>query len=388
MQLITFNEALTFLCDKFDELISPRVIARSNTNIIYLIFKAIAKGFEVINNVCVTLSNKFNPLYCSSEDLESVAKLVGTERLKGSASGLHILVSNTSDDAVTLVAGIYDYQFEDDIKFTFEVLQDVLIASGSYMTFIAMSDKIGSYPVTAQTDIEVVSESEISEDLVFSCTDNSSLLGTERESDLAFRKRIAEDFDRQDSIKELEITLRNLPYLFDCRVRFNNTNSTVTYDGIVLPPFTAVIFYAGSVRNEIASIIASKIICPTVAVEGCDVVTYNSDVFASGKQEYYLIPFSREKFSVEIIYKINNSYASDFDFKSKISILLQQAYIPEIHEDYIKEDDIYDLISDEQFSGIDLLGINLKHNGENVNYVTIPISKIPELDEVIFIKEQ
>ena len=47
MQLLTFNEILTKLCDDFDELISPRMMARSNTNIVYLLFKAIAKGYEI-----------------------------------------------------------------------------------------------------------------------------------------------------------------------------------------------------------------------------------------------------------------------------------------------------------------------------------------------------
>ena len=63
MELKTFDTILTTICDSFDSLISPRTIARTNTNIIYLIFKAVAKGYEIINNVCVVLSNKFDPLY-------------------------------------------------------------------------------------------------------------------------------------------------------------------------------------------------------------------------------------------------------------------------------------------------------------------------------------
>ena len=80
MELKTFDTILTTICDSFDSLISPRTIARTNTNIIYLIFKAVAKGYEIINNVCVVLSNKFDPLYCSDEDLTSSASIVGTER--------------------------------------------------------------------------------------------------------------------------------------------------------------------------------------------------------------------------------------------------------------------------------------------------------------------
>ena len=100
MTLLSFDEILTVICDKFDELIAPKKISRSNTNIIYLIFKAISKGLEIINSVCVVLNNKFDPEKCSVEDLNSVSALVGTERLKGSGSGLHILATNNGDNTV------------------------------------------------------------------------------------------------------------------------------------------------------------------------------------------------------------------------------------------------------------------------------------------------
>lgn len=142
MQLKTFDTILTDLCDAFDTLIAPKSISRSNTNIIYLIFKAIAKGFEVINNVCVVVSHKFDPAYCSVEDLDSVSALVGTERHKGSATGLHIIVTNNNKDSpVTLLSGLYSYALDDDTTFVFEVLQDTEIASEAYTTFIAMSEK-------------------------------------------------------------------------------------------------------------------------------------------------------------------------------------------------------------------------------------------------------
>ena len=80
MQLLSYDEILTNICDSFDALIRPRTITRANTNIIYLIFKAVAKGYEVINNTVVALSNKFNPENCSVEDLDSVDTIVGTER--------------------------------------------------------------------------------------------------------------------------------------------------------------------------------------------------------------------------------------------------------------------------------------------------------------------
>ena len=109
MEVKSFDTILTKMCDDFDLLITPKRMARSNTNVIYLLFKAIAKGYEIINNVCVVLSNKFDPAKCSEEDLISVASLVGTERRKGSASGLRVIVTNTSDVTKTLLSGTYTY---------------------------------------------------------------------------------------------------------------------------------------------------------------------------------------------------------------------------------------------------------------------------------------
>lgn len=385
MEVKTFDTILTELCDSFDELISPLKITRTNTNVIYLIFKAISKGFEVINNVCVTLSNKFDPASCEVEDLDSVASLVGTERLAGSASGLHIIVTNNGESAVTLLTGIYNYALDDDTTFVFEVLEDTEIASGSYITVIAMSENIGSFSVTAQDSIAVTSEQTIPTDLSFSCTDNSSLLGTEAESDLAFRKRILEGYTNQDSIVELQNKLRNLPYLFDCRIKFNNTTENITFDEVTVPPFTACIFYSGAVRSEIAEVIADKLICPTVQTADSVAVVYESDVFLNNGFTYYLIPFAKEQFSVQVKYKIVDQYISDYDAKEEIRKALVKNYVAEVHRDYVKESDIYNIISALNIAGIEILDVNLYQNGTEVSYVEVPLSRIPELDEINFV---
>ena len=277
MEIKTFDTILTEMCDWYDTLIAPRTISRSNTNIIYLMFKAVAKGYEVIHNVCVALSNKFDPAKCSVEDLDSIASLVGTERLKGSATGLHVLVSNTKDTALTLPAGTYIYKQSDDVSFSFEVLSDTEVAPQSYVTFIAMSDSIGRYPVTAQSDLPIETEETVPDGIAFSCTANDNLLGKLPETNLEFRKRILEGYTGQDTMVELEYKLRNLPYLFDCRVRFNNTTNEQIYDGITVPPFTAVIFFSGEAKNEIAEVIADKMLFPTVQTEDAVTVTYYND---------------------------------------------------------------------------------------------------------------
>lgn len=384
MELKTFDTILTELCDNFDTLISPKTILRSNTNIIYLLFKAIAKGFEVINNTCVILSNKFDPSSCTVSDLNSIASLVGTERLKGSASGLHIIITNNGSVSATLLAGLYTYALDDDTKFEFEVMENTVIASGSHVSFIAMSEKIGQYPVTAQAKITVTSEQTVSSDLVFSCTDNSSLLGTVAETDLEFRKRVIEGYDGQDSIVELQNEIRNLPYIFDCRVKFNPTSNAIEYDGYTIPSYTLAIFYSGEVKKEIAEKVCEKIICPTLQTSDSVEVFYENDIFIGGKYGVHLIPFAKTQYAVELIYKINKTYANEYDIQNEIRTVLFNTFVSEKHIDYIKEDDFYNVIEALGITGIELLGVNLKYNNSNVNYIEIPSSRIPKLTNVIF----
>lgn len=384
MELKTFDSILTTICDSFDSLISPRTLARSNTNIIYLIFKAIAKGYEIINNVCVVLFNKFDPLYCSDDDLNSIANLVGTERNQGSATGLHIMITNNGSTSATLLAGLYTYALNDNTKFEFEVMEDTAITSGNHISFIAMSEEIGKYSVTAQTEITVTSEKPISSDLVFSCTDNTTLLGISEETNLEFRERIISKTDRQNFIVELESEIKNLPYIFDCKLKYNPTSTEIEYEHYTIPAYTLAIFYSGEIKKEIAEKVCEKIICPTLQTTNSVEVFYENDIFIGGKYGVHLIPFAKTLYAVELIYKIDITYISEYDIQKEIRTSLFNTFVSEKHVDYIKEGDFYNAIEALNITGLKLLGVNLKYNNSNVNYIEIPSSCIPELTNVIF----
>lgn len=384
MEVKSFDTILTEICDTFDSLISPKSISRSNTNIIYLMFKAVAKGFEIINNICVVLSNKFDPANCSEEDLNSVASIVGTEKYKGSASGLHIIITNTGGSKVTLEAGTYTYAYDDDVNFVFEIQTAREIGVGSYIDVIAMTENIGSYPVTSQSSITVTSEQVISNDLAFSCTDNSSLLGTYEETNIEFRKRITESTDRQNTLIELQTVLKNLPYIFDCRVKFNALEDPVVFEGYTIPSYTMAIFYSGEIKKEIAEKVCSKIICPTLQTEDSIEIFYENEVFIGGKYAVYLIPFAKTQYAVELIYKINKTYADEYNVQKEIRTFLFSTFVSEKHVDYIKEDDFYKALKNLDLTGVDILSVNLKYNGSIVNYIEIPLSCIPELTSVTF----
>lgn len=388
MQLLTFNEILTKLCNDFDELISPRVMARSNTNIIYLLFKAVAKGYEIINNVCVVLNNKFDPARCSEEDLVSVAYLVGTEKLEGSASGLEIIIANSGTSSATMLAGLYRYKLDDDTSFFFELIEDLTLASGATHSEIAMSEHIGTYPVTAQSEIEVTSESNnvIPSDIKFSCSDNAGLLGTPAETNLAFRERILTDVTRQNTLKELELKLKNLPYLYDAKIIFNDTTESVVVGSYTLPPFYMLIFFSGSVRTEIAEVVAEGAVYPTLETNDSIELQYVSDVFANGYYPVYVVPFERLNYVIDVDCEVDTTYISLEKAHSEIEAFLKSNFRTQIHKDYVKEEDIYNKLKELNVSGINILNIEIKYNNAVVPYITVPPSAIPYLYDVTFME--
>lgn len=388
MEIKTFDTILVNLCDDFDKLITPRKIARSNTNIIFLIFKAIAKGLEVINNVCVALSNKFDPANCSEEDLVSVANLVGTEMLEGSGSGLQIDITNSTNSSVTLSKGMYEYALDDDTSFFFEIVSDegLTIEAEQTKQIIAMTNKVGVFSVTAQNTITVTADVIIPDGIKFSCTDNTSLLGTEKETVIEFRKRILSDTNRQNSIIELQTELRNLPYIYDCRCIFNNTTSAVTYDEVTIPSGHMAIFYSGAPRNEMADIIARKILCPTVAGVNAVEVKYENGVFINGSQSYYLNPFSKLGFYVNVHCEIDTTIADVSEVHSQIRKIIFDRYKAKVHEDFIKENDIYNLLEDVNINGVELLGVDLVFDGATVDYIRVPLSRLADVTDVVFVE--
>ena len=390
MELKSFDTILTEICDAFDTLISPRVMLRSNTNIFYLMFKAIAKGFEIINNICVVLNNKFDPANCSDDDLSSVASLVGTERLAGSSSGLLVNITNTSEEDVTLLAGTYTYKYDDDLSFTGTVLEDKTIETHTTLSLIFMSDTIGSYPITEQSDITVTSDVEISEDLTFSCDDNSSLLGVEEESDVEFRKRILTTTDRQDSLVELQTALKNLPYVFDCRVKFNPTEENITVDGAILPPFKMFIYCSGDIRNDIAEVVAKYAFYPTHidSTTTHETLTYANEVFANGEYEIVVNYFKKVNFGVDIKYIADTVFLSEDSAEEQMSTALLKVYRSQIHTDFIREADIYNTLEELNIAGLTLLSVDLKYNGNEVDYVSIPVTSLAYLNTITFTSEE
>ena len=385
MELKTFDTILTELCDYFDTLISPKTISRSNSNIIYLLLKAGAKGFEIINNVCVMLNNKFNPATCSEDDLVSTGKIVGTKMRKGAVSGLKISVYNSAIQPTALPAGTYIYRLDSDTSFSFTLTEDVTINAESTASFIALSNEIGSYRVTQQNDIDITSEDvTIPSVFSFSCVDNLSLLGYDDETALEFRKRVLEDTERQDIINELKEKILELPYVYDCTLSFNRSESDMVVGDFTVKPYhLLIVISTAKYTNELAEIVASNAIYPTVNVEGeSHVVEYENDVFADGSYKVYLNDFVKKDFSITLNAQIDSTYNSSNNVKSKIESALMNVFNSNTYRQSITAEDVFTEVNKLELAGVRLLGVTFNVDSSDVNYISFNKTELPNLTSI------
>lgn len=385
MEIKTFDTILNEVCDYFDELISPKKIARTNTNIFYLVLKAVSKGWEIINNVCVILNNKFDPARCTDADLESTGKLVGTKLRKGAVSGLRISVYNTGTLPEALGAGTYTYVYNEDVSFSFTITEPATINAESSVAFTALSDKIGAFPVTQQTGIILSSDNaSVPSSFICSCTDNHSLLGHDDETLLEFRQRVNTDTERQDIINELREKLLELPYVYDVTLAFNQTESDMVIgDFTVKPYYLLVVISTAQYTNEIANVIASNAIYPTVKVEGeSHEVEYLDDAFASGSYKVYLNDFKAKNFIININAQIDSTYNTSNNVKSKIESALMNAFNANVYRANITAEDVFNEINKLDLSGVKVLGVSFEVDATNLDYVTFNKTELPNLTNV------
>lgn len=384
MTIISFDEVLNVLCDEYDRLIAPKKIRRSSKNIIYLILKACAKGYELIANIIYALDGKFDPARCQDADLASVAKIVGTEMIEGNGSGLLVRVTNTNPfDAVILRAGRYIYTFNADIRFFLDILSDTEIASTETKQFAAFSEDKGSFPVTTQSSITLVREDEedISPDIVFSCEDNTTILGSIDETLYEFRKRILTDNSRSDILQRLELAIKNKPYIFDATLFFNQSDVAVEVGTTSVAPYKMLITLLGYPRDEIAELVASHCIYQTVKVEGNGgTLRYVSPNMAGGAYEVHYKNFDEKLYDVVVDYRYDSRLALKSNINTEITKALATYKFPTKRTALIKENIFYNLIDDLNLPSVELLNITLKIDGVEVPYIDINKTSIGKLN--------
>ena len=386
----SYTEILSDVCDFYDEEIAPKTIRRDASNSIYQVLKASAKGCEIISNSAEALKNRFDPLFCTEEDLIYTAKLVGTERILGKASGLYITVTNTEPQVVTLQAGEYIFDLDNDVFFMFYVNQTVNIEYNQSISFFAFSNLIGIYSVTEMLDMPIrrADNAPIHPSLNFRCDTNDILLGHEEETIEEFRNRILYEDRRQDALAELESKIRSLPYVFDARIVFNDRVESVVIDGVTLPPFYTLFLLNGVPREEIANIFCRSSIYPTVMTEPDKFIPFEAPCFIDGVVKVYYKDFEILDYNVEIAYSYDSLLVTQEEIREAFTTALIPFKSNSVHKSVITEGEFYDALTIVKKPSLKVKYLKLyTYNGVDplpVEFVACPPTRIPKLKMLSF----
>jgi hypothetical protein len=392
----TIDEETTGLCDAFDADIAPKSIWRNNNNKLYLILKSIGAGFSKLRDVIIALKYRFDPRYCSDDDLESTMLITGTKKISGKASMLRVIAYN-NDLALpyTLPAGTYRYTSTNGDEFTCMLSQEASVAPQSFVVMVFVSVSQGSFPVSGEANASIATDEgyEIPQAFSFEALDNSGMLGRQEETMFECRQRLLTDTTRHDSLKELEAELNALPTIYGCNLMFNPTDEDKTLeDGSVLAPYELLIMITGSATDELASIVLSHEIYKTHMTNAEQVVWYKNPLFVGGKYPVYYATHAKRRFWLTVYYAYDTGLKTDSQVEAAFNALLAKYKVMTEHVDAITEPMLYEALQNHGIVGVTLLKVYIQDlvDGElvTVPYVQVPRLMVPELQEVAFVTEE
>lgn len=388
---ITLDEEITGVVDTFEEITKYKIL-RDNSNKLYLILKSIAAGFNKIRDIVVTLKNRFNPAFCSEEDLETIMKITGISRIESKPSSVQVMIENQGDSDALMPPGVY--WFTSTSGDIFEAAKEKALTVHAHETtsFLFFSEMKGSFHVMDQDNISVALKSgvPIDSNITFRTLDNSLMLGNAEESWTDVRKRLITSEDRQDTLKEMEIEIRNLPTIYECNLIFNpGVSDEVLEDQTTLPAKTLLIILTGIATPEIAEIVASKTLYSTLKVTESQVVYYYNDLFIDGRFPVYYKNHSIFEYYLAISFIFYPQEISLENAKDSLSAAYSHLKVNVHQKDRITEKDMYSLSKDTE--GIVIIKIFLQKivNGEKktVRVLDVPKMAIPRLADIDYYVE-
>lgn len=389
-QVITYSEILDQVCNYYDEVIAPKKIKRDSSNAIYQVFKAVAKGCEIINNSADALRNRLDPKLCTQADLLETAKLVGTDPFLGKASGLYITVTNSEPQVLTLFAGEYIFDFDNELSFSFEIPQNISLEYEQETSFFAFSNTVGVHAITAINNMVIrrSDNSPIHASLIFSCQNNELLLGSSDETPVQFRNRLLYDERRQDALSELENRIKSLPYVFDARIVFNNTADAVEIDGVTLPSFMVLFMLNGVPRRELAQIFCSQTIYPTLVTDPDKFIPFEATCFIDGVIKVFYRDFGTTLYDVEVAYSFDPLLVTSAEIQEEFDKALLPFRQNNVHKPVVTEGEFYEALSKVSRPSLKVQYVKMYEDVDGtptlVDFVSCLPTRIPKLSDITY----
>ena len=383
----SIDELLEVIEDAFDAAIAPKMIVRNTRNKMHLMFKADAAGYAVLNRSVLALSQRFNPELCDEADLDTVGKIVGTERIAGKVSSLQITAANSSlSGNATLAAGVYQYRSSSGEVFTFTVPTDRLFSPSESKVYYAVSADIGAYRVLSVLNASLTraDSASIPSDFIFSCSDNLRLLGRAEEDSLAFRKRLISAADRDDIVNEIELAIKDIPNIYECNCLFNHGIVDAVIDGITLKPRELLIVITGVPSQALADAVATRCHYLTHMVDAANVVYFESPRLVNGRYPVYFKYHDATDYTVSVAYAYDSTKVKQAQAEAGIGALLEGLMEQNTHTDSITEKDVYDALEGISLASVSILNVDLAVGGSSVPYVAVPRTRVPRLTAVTY----
>ena len=393
------------LGDAYDEYIAPKKIVRSTTNKIWLTLRAFGKGLYGLYQSVMALSYRFDPLYCTEDELASTMRIVGTSLIPAKTSLLTVLVKNIGEVAATLVAGVYNYVSADGIMFSFTLAENVTIAAGAgkYYDFSSVSEGAaltGAYYVSDNLDVTIVREdtATISSSFEWDTLDNTGKVGRVIETYAEARERLLGTPDRIDQLSLLRDKILELPNIHECSLIFNSTYDIITVDyyddddvQVSLKPQELLLLITGAPTEDMAAVVVANSPWLTHQISDEKVVYYEEDNYVNGRFPVYYGYHLFTQYQLVITYQYNSAKIFASTTETELAKLLIPLEYPDTYSKIVKVSDIFDILSDEVIiaAGLDsvsILAVTMQDDeGTAINYLSVPKTRLPQLINTTFI---
>jgi hypothetical protein len=401
----SLDEILVELGDSFDADIasSNRKIVRSTANKIWLMLRAFSRGLYGLYQVVAALKYRFDPLYCTDDELDSTMRITGTTRRPGKVSLLTVTIWNEHPTLEkVLPIDTYYYASANGTMFTLLAQEDIVIQPNSFMKRDFHSSKgdnfyIGAYPVSDNSNITItnLSGNPIDENIYFECADNSSQLGRGEETLFEARQRILTDNQRQEVLRILEERLSEQPNIHECTIIGNNTlapidSSYLNDDGLTyvkIMPQSVLVIMTGSPTEEFALqflTLCPFITTPSLGVADRGVSYYDSAIYLNGRFPVHYIPHRIEYFDIIIQYGYSSRQISSNTIEAALTELILDFKAATKFREVISTEDFMRVLSAYQNASVRILSISFIYKGQNVNFMQFDKTQIARLGEISY----
>jgi len=418
----SLDEILTELGDDYDGDITPRRIVRSTANKIWLQLRAFARGLYGLYQVVAALRWRFDPLYCTEDELASTMRITGVTRIPGKTSLLTVTVWNNTDTPQELIGGTngtpdggstrYVYTSANGNTFAIDLFETIIIQPNNFTTLdfhsvIGDSFLIGAFPVSLNSNIAVTRSDGIAvtPDLTFDCEDNENQLGYPEETMFEVRQRILTDNQRQDLLHILEERLKQLPNIHECTILYNNSliPQPMPYrddnnNPILLPPQAVFVILTGSPTKEFAETFLT--LCPFITVdnsregstiilaEAVDkwVVNFPSPIYINGLFPVFYVKHLIANFSVIVKYGYNALTIDTEVIEQNYTELLRPFKASTRWQQIVKIEDYFNALSAWTNANVRLLSISFVATVDGNNYFNPAFEINDDVKYIIFQK--